>query len=149
MWERVDVVDSGRRKIPLKEGLFTVTLSPDDRAQLIGSRCLFCGEVTFPKRKICPNCHKQNMKEVKLSQRGKIYSVTVVMQRPPVYYRGPVPYAMGFVELPDGVRVQTLFTGCDPDALRIGMDAELVIDRLYEDDKGNEILTYKFRPVDT
>ena len=141
------MVESEKKRIPLKEGLFTVTLSPDDRPQLLGSRCPFCGEVTFPERKICPNCHKQNMEEIKLGQKGKIYSVTVVMQRPPVYYKGPVPYAMGFVELPDGVRIQTLFTGCDPDALRIDMDVELVIDRLYEDDKGNEILTYKFRPV--
>jgi type II secretory ATPase GspE/PulE/Tfp pilus assembly ATPase PilB-like protein len=50
------VVESEKKRIPLKEGLFTVTLSPDDRPQLLGSRCLFCGEVTFPERKICPNC---------------------------------------------------------------------------------------------
>jgi uncharacterized OB-fold protein len=83
-----------------------------------------------------------------LSQHGKIYSVTVVTQRPPIYYQGPVPYAMGFVELPEGVRVQTLFTDCDPDRLEIGMDVELVVEKLFEDKEGHDIITYKFRPVE-
>jgi len=56
---------------------------------------------------------------------------------------------MGFVELPEGVRVQTLFTGCDPDSLEIGMDVELVIEKLFEDQEGHDVITYKFRPVET
>ena len=83
-----------------------------------------------------------------MSRYGKIYSVTVVTQRPPIYYKGPVPYAMGFVELPEGVRVQALFTGCDPDSLEIGMNVELVIEKLFEDQEGHDVITYKFRPVD-
>jgi uncharacterized OB-fold protein len=82
-----------------------------------------------------------------LSQRGKIYSVTVVMQQPRPYYKGPVPYALGFVELPEGVRVETLFTDCDPEILEVGMEVELVIEDLYEEDGGNELIAYKFRPV--
>jgi uncharacterized OB-fold protein len=69
------------------------------------------------------------------------------MQRPPEYYRGDIPYAIGFVELPEGVRIQTLFTGCDPENLRTGMKMEMVIERLQEDEMGNEIVTYKFRPT--
>jgi uncharacterized OB-fold protein len=69
------------------------------------------------------------------------------MQKPPEYYKGPVPYAEGFVELPEGVRVETLFTDCNFDDLRIGMDMEMVVERLQEDEEGNEILSYKFRPA--
>ncbi|OHE24617.1 MAG: hypothetical protein A3J94_09030 [Syntrophus sp. RIFOXYC2_FULL_54_9] len=69
------------------------------------------------------------------------------MQRPPIYYRGDVPYAIGYVELPEGVRVETLFSTSDFEQLRIGLDVELVIERLHEDEEGNEVLTYKFRPV--
>jgi uncharacterized OB-fold protein len=56
------------------------------------------------------------------------------MQRPPVYYKAEVPYAIGFVELPEGIRVETLFTGCDLDDLRVGVDAEMLIDKLHEED---------------
>jgi hypothetical protein len=96
---------------------------------------------------LCPNCQNENIAEVQLSRKGKIYSCTVVMQQPRPYYKGPVPYGLGFVELPEGVRIETLFTDCDPDSLHIGMEVELVIEKLYEDDQGQELITYKFRPV--
>ena len=69
------------------------------------------------------------------------------MQQPGPYYRGPVPYGIGFVELPEGVRVQTLFTGGNPEVFKVGDEVELVIEKLYDDDEGNELITYKFRPV--
>lgn len=82
-----------------------------------------------------------------MSKRGLIYSYTVLMQRPPAYYQGPVPYAMGFVELPEGVRVQTLFTGCDFDELAIGLEADLVLAVLHQEEEGEQVVTYMFQPV--
>lgn len=145
--EGVCKLDDSRKRKLIKEELFTEPSIPGDEPQLIGSKCTSCGEVFFPRRRICTNCQNTNLEEIKLSQRGKIYSFTVVTQRPPEYYKGSVPYAFGYVELAEGVRVQTLFTGCDLDALKIGMDVKLVIEKLYEDDEGNEIIAYKFRPV--
>jgi uncharacterized OB-fold protein len=69
------------------------------------------------------------------------------MQKPPKYYRGQVPYAEGFVELPEGVRVETLFTGCGFNDLKVGMDVEMIIEILHEDEEGNEIVAFKFKPV--
>jgi uncharacterized OB-fold protein len=69
------------------------------------------------------------------------------MQRPLVYYKAEVPYAIGFVELPEGIRVETLFTGCPLEDLRVGMDVELMIDKLHEEEDGTEVYSYKFRPV--
>jgi len=96
---------------------------------------------------MCTHCQSKNLEEIKLSRRGRIYSFTVVMQRPPEYYKGPVPYAEGFVELPEGVRVETLFTDCNFDDLKVGMEVEMVIERLHEDEEGNQIMAFKFRPV--
>jgi uncharacterized OB-fold protein len=103
--------------------------------------------VIFPKPEICPNCQEEKIKKITLSRRGKIYSYTVVMQQPRPYYKGPVPYGLGFVELPEGVRIETLFANCDPEALEIGEEVELIIDKLYDDDEGNELITYKFEPI--
>jgi uncharacterized OB-fold protein len=143
------IVPEQKKQIPVKEGLWTTVSSPNEKPQLIGSRCLACGEVFFPKResKICTYCQSRDLEEIKLSRKGKVYSFTIVMQRPPEYYRGPVPYAEGFVELPEGVRVETLFTGCDFNDLEVGMDVEMVIEGLHEDEDGNEVVAYKFRPV--
>jgi uncharacterized OB-fold protein len=137
------------KKISVREGLWTVPPSSHEKPQLIGSRCPRCGEVFFPKKTsgICTHCQSRNLEEIKLSRRGKIYSFTVVMQRPPEYYKGLVPYAEGFVDLPEGVRVETLFTDCNFGDLKVGMEVELVIRRLYEDEEGHEMLAFEFRPV--
>ncbi len=140
------MTNSERIRIPVREGLFADSSNSNGTPPLIASRCGSCGEIVFPKLKICPNCQDGNVEEISLSQEGKIYSVTVVNQRPPMYYKGPVPYALGFVELPEGVRVETLFADCDPEDLEVGMDVELVIDKLEDDDEGNEVICYKFRP---
>lgn len=133
----------------LKEGLWKGGSTPGEAIELQGSRCCNCGEVAFPPREIgfCGNCQSQDIEPLPLSKKGIIYSYTVVMQRPPAYYQGPVPYAMGFVELPEGVRVQTLFTGCDFDHLAIGLEAELVLAVLHKEEKGDEVVTYMFQPI--
>jgi uncharacterized OB-fold protein len=120
------------------------------KSQLLAERCLDCGEILFPKRVegFCICCQSKRLQEIKLSTRGKIFSYTVVMQRPPVYYLGEVPYAFGYVELPEGVRVETLFASSNLDDLRIGMEVDLVVEKLHEDQEGNEVRTYKFRASD-
>jgi uncharacterized OB-fold protein len=140
------MVNSKNKRIPVREELFVMSSPPDSKPRLIGGKCLSCGEIIFPKPKICPNCQEENIEEIKLSRKGRIFSSTVVMQQPRPFYKGPVPYGLGFVELPEGVRIETLFTGCDPEILKIGMGVELVIETLYEDDVGNTLITYKFRP---
>lgn len=141
-----------KKIIPVREGLWVNSINLPEKPQLIGSRCGDCGEIFFPKRwkGICLNCQKTKLEDILLSRRGKIYSFTIVMQgrSQPAPYKGPVPYALAWVELPEGVRFETLLTDCDFDRLKVGMDVELVIEKLHDNDDGNEVLSYKFRPAD-
>ena len=143
------MAESEVRRIPVREGLWDEPSAPGEEPRLIADRCLRCGELFFPKKGngLCTACQSTELEGIPLSPRGRIYSYTVVMRRPPDYYRGEVPYAIGFVELPEGIRVETLLTGCPLDDLKLGMEVELVIERLHEDEHGNEIVTYKFRPI--
>jgi len=52
------------------------------------------------------------------------------------------------IELPEGLRLTAVLDEADPDRLRVGMEMELVIARYFEDEEGNEVMGYKFRPVD-
>ena len=143
------MANNEKRRIPVREGLWTTPSSPDEKPHLIGSQCLSCGELFFPKMEkgICTHCQSRSLKDVKLGLRGKIYSFSTVMQRPPKFFLGEVPYSYGYVELPEGIRIQSMFTGCDPEELEIGMDVELVIEKLGEDEQGNEVMAHKFGPV--
>jgi uncharacterized OB-fold protein len=147
--EEEKILSSSRKRIPVQEGFWAEPSSPGERPQLLGHKCRDCGEIFFPRRNngICTHCQSRNLVEMKLSSKGKIYNYTIVEQKPPAYYKGEVPYALGFIELPEGVRLRSLFTGCNLNDLKVGMEVEIVIERLFENDEGDEIITYKFRPI--
>ena len=54
---------------------------------------------------------------------------------------------MGYVELPEGIRVEARLTENDPAKLEVGMEMELVIQKFVEDEAGNDLLTFAFRPL--
>ena len=138
-----------KKGIPLKEGFWTTPSSSGEKPRLVGNKCEACRELFFPKKKKgwCLHCHKKSLTDVTFSREGKIVSFSVVMQQPGGgFYKGPVPYAYGLVDLPEGLRIETLFSIDDFDELEVGRDVELVIEKLCDDDEGNELLTFKFRP---
>jgi hypothetical protein len=139
---------TNNKQVPLKKGLWT---GPDAEGKvfLLASQCRKCGELTFPKKEegICRHCQHGAFDDVKLSRTGKIYTFSVVHVRPPEFYKGEVPYALARVELPDGIRIDSLVADCDFEKLKVNLDMELVIDRLYTDESGQDVMTYKFKPV--
>jgi uncharacterized OB-fold protein len=58
-----------------------------------------------------------------------------------------VPFGVGVVELPEGVRVITRLTESDPAALVEGQTMELRIVPLHRDEDGNDVVTYAYAPV--
>jgi len=139
-------------QIPIQEGLFTW---PAQQPQLIASRCRDCGELTFPQQASCPSCTGREAEPVRLGRRGTLWTWTVQHFPPPVPpYAGPAererfePFGVGYVELPDGIRVEGRLTESDPERLRIGMQMELVIEKFMDDAEGNELMTFAFRPVE-
>ena len=139
-----DEEKSGKKIIPIREGLFKVPSESGEKPYLFGSRCKVCAQMSFPPRKVCSKCFSEEMESIPLSSRGKLYTYTIIGYPPPGL---AAPYAIGYVDLPEGVRVFSIITDWDQKSLKVGTDVELIIGKLKEDKDGNEILTYKFRPV--
>ena len=140
---------SEKKQIPVVEGYFTW---PPEEPRLISSRCKSCGHYFFPKTFTCynPNCKNKEVEEALLSRRGKLWSYTVVHYPPPPPFvpADPfVPFAIGEVEFPEGLKVFGMMTGCEPEDLTMNMDVEVVAEKLYEDEEGNEVVGWKLRPV--
>jgi len=133
-----------RRMVPLRQGLFRLP-SVGEEAALIGSRCPDCGKCFFPRRHVCLECSRQGLAEVPLSRRGKVWTFTVARQTPPGSLI-QAPYAVAIVELPEGVRVETVLTG-DPEEVRIGTDVEFVLEKVGTSAEGADMMAFKFRPV--
>lgn len=134
-------------RVPVVADLFHWS---DDGAALVGTRCTGCGSHYFPKSLSCrnPDCNQKVVEEVLLGRRGRLHSFTVQAYRPPPLFRmePSAPYAIGLVELPEGLRVMGMLTGCELNEIRIDMPVELTVEALYTDESGREVLTYKYAP---
>ncbi len=136
-----------KKAIPIVEGLFTW---PSDNPRLIGSKCPVCGSIQFPKSITCnnPECdHSKPPEEYLLSTEGILYSFTIhhySLRGPLSFHQGP--YAVGAVQLPEGIIVVGRLTETDEKKLKIGMRVRLKIDKLYEDEE-YIYLTYFFEPA--
>jgi uncharacterized OB-fold protein len=126
----------------VRAGLFT----DDDQPSLLGSECTACGARHFPRHDTCPYCSVDDPLPVELSRHGTLWSWTAVTAPPPGY-AGEIPFGVGVVELPEGIRVITRLTESDPAALTLGCPMELHIVPLHVDADGNDVVTYAFSPV--
>lgn len=137
---------TAKRMVPLREGLFRLPRGPGDRGALLGSRCPDCGAYFFPRRVGCLSCGRQGLEDSDLSTRGKVWTYTVAGQTPPGSLI-EAPYVLAVVELPEKVMVQSPLADCDLDAVHVGMDVEFVLVKMKEDEEGNDLMAFKFKPV--
>jgi uncharacterized OB-fold protein len=124
-----------------------------DEPHLLGSQCPSCRTVVFPVQHGCPRCGEPGMERTELSTRGTLWTWTTQDFLPKSPYAGPeteadfAGYLVGYVELPEGVRVVTRLVEVDRADVEIGMELELVLFPFTVDADGTEVVAYGFRPV--
>ena len=135
-------------RVPIEAGFFRVPDDPDELPRLLGSRCPACDEVFFPRRLVCARCLFEGCDDVELSTRGRIWTWTYC--HVPRFGKKDADvggYGVGQVDLPEGPRVQSILLG-GPDDFRIGMEVEIDLETLRTEPSGEEIVIYRFRPVE-
>jgi uncharacterized OB-fold protein len=137
------------KRTPVVEGLFAETSAGP---RLLGSRCTTCHTPYFPKSPVChnPACTESKIEDASFGPRGKIWSLAIQDYPPPSPVRYDEPYlryAMAVIDLTDGLRVLGRVATDDPDAVQCDQDVEMIVDVLHHDADGNEVTTWKFRPL--
>ncbi|MGH7964418.1 MAG: Zn-ribbon domain-containing OB-fold protein [Candidatus Binatia bacterium] len=112
------------------------------RHELQLQRCGSCGAHVFYPREVCPECLSSDLKWVKVSGKGTVYSYTIAQAPTHPAFAEDVPYVVAIVELAEGPHVTTNVTGCKPDAVRIGMPVVATFD-----DVTPEVTLVKFTPA--
>ena len=84
---------------------------------LIGQACEDCGKTLFPKTGVCPGCRSTRVSDCGMPVKGLLYSWSVVHVAPKPWV---TPYVIGYVDLPNGVRVFAHIGG-DPELLKVDM----------------------------
>jgi hypothetical protein len=99
---------------------------------LVLQRCVRCAQYQFYPRSLCATC-TGDTEWVEASGRGTLYTYTVIRQNRAEAFAPLSPYAVGIVELDEGVRMMSNIVDCEIDALRVGMPLEVVMLRAADD----------------
>jgi uncharacterized protein len=119
---------------------------------LFGSRRRSTGMVKFPAERPELFDGDADIEPIELSTNGTLYTFTTQEFPPPLPYRGKrspdefKPYVVGFVELEEGVLVESLIVNVAAGDLRIGQPL-LSTTTTIETADGQSFTTFAFQPA--
>ncbi len=110
------------------------------------NKCSQCGKINFPPRLICPECQGREFETTKLAERGKVLTYTIIRVAPQQFV-DQAPFAVGIIELEDGVRLMGQIVDCDIDSIKIDQKVKLEFRKIYDvGESGVICYGYKFVP---
>ena len=138
-----------RKEVPALPDLFTWS---EDGVHLMSAHCCSCGTFFFPRyhEQHRPGCSRQEIENVLLNKRGKLVSYTVQFYMPPPPFKTDnniTPYIIGQVEFPEGIQIVGIVISCQSHHLKVGLAMETTTFTLYQDEEGQDIVTWAFQPA--
>ena len=100
---------------------------------LLLQHCGDCGHVQYYQQAICRECGGANLSHRPASGRGKVHSFSVVHRAPGPAFKADLPYAVLLIDLEEGPRMISTYTGGSPDEVTFDMDVVLVCEQVNED----------------
>ncbi|MGB6068371.1 MAG: enoyl-CoA hydratase-related protein [Desulfomonilaceae bacterium] len=111
--------------------------------KLLIQKCRECNSLIFYPRKYCPQCWSEKLGWLDATGRAKVYTFAIMRDMVEPKFMPDLPYVLAMVDLQEGVRMMTQIVECDPAAVEIGMDVEVV----FRDTTDQHSLPF-FRPCD-
>lgn len=135
---------TGTAPISLREGLFVWPAGAAMPTALRAARCGSCATVSFPYVPACPACDAAGpVAEIGLSSEGRVFEMTTVRSPAPGFV---APYDVGYVDLPDGVRVFAQLDAAGASRASAG-DRVRIAFRPFASEDGRTVIGYAFAPV--
>ena len=121
-----------------------------DQVKIRSAKCNSCGTYFFPEyhAQHRPGCSREGVEKVLLQNKGKLasYAIQHYMCPPPFKTEGDItPYGIGLVEFPEGIQVAGIIADSDLNSLAMGQEVETTTYKLYQDEEGNEVVTWAFK----
>jgi uncharacterized protein len=88
--------------------------------KLMATKCQKCGKIHLPPRPLCDNCLTDKLEWLPVSGKGKLATYTVIYVAP-TQFQAMAPYAVGIVELENGLKIPGIIQGLTQEQLEIGM----------------------------
>lgn len=97
-----------------------------DAGELLLQKCQQCETFRWPPGPSCPHCGSAESLWIPSEGTGRVYSWVVVRVPLLPSLSDQLPYAVGLVELSEGVRIVSTISNCDVDQIVAGMDVSCV-----------------------
>ncbi len=97
------------------------------QGKLMGGKCKKCGKIHFPPRPLCNNCFSKDFEWIELPKDGKLLTYTIIHIAPP-QFQTLAPYAMGIVQLDNGLKVPGMIKDVPLEQIKIGMTLSLMFE---------------------
>ena len=114
--------------------------------KLMAGKCLKCGKIHLPPRPLCDNCLSQEFEWVSISGKGKLLTYTFI-HIAPEQFQALVPYAVGIVELENGLKIPGMIQKINQEQLKIGMALTLDFGTCSSPQQWPQWPRYCFKPL--
>ncbi|HKI77269.1 MAG TPA: Zn-ribbon domain-containing OB-fold protein [Ignavibacteriaceae bacterium] len=115
------------------------------RYRLEAGKCKKCGQAYFPPRLICPECKSKSFENIQLNPEGILLTYTIIRVGSEKFSL-QTPYAVGIVELKEGVKLTTQIADVDLKKIKIGMKLKLVF-RKVQDEGAAGLHCYGYKAI--
>ncbi|MCW4018184.1 MAG: Zn-ribbon domain-containing OB-fold protein [Candidatus Bathyarchaeota archaeon] len=114
--------------------------------KLMAAKCQKCGKIHLPPRPICDNCYSQDFVWKEVSGKSKLLTYTVIYVAP-AQFQALAPYAVGIVQLENGLKLPGVISGVPHDKLKVGMDLAVDFEACAAGQAWPQWQRYCFKPV--
>ena len=95
--------------------------------KLMGGKCRNCGTIHLPPRPLCYRCFSEEFQWIEISRKGRLLTYTIIHVAPP-QFESKAPYAVGIIELKDGLKIPGMIEDVEQKKLKIGMQLIMEFD---------------------
>lgn len=124
--------DAARKPLPAPDADTVAFWRGLQEGKLLLQHCEECRHVQYYQQATCRACGSEELEHRPASGRGKVHSFSVVHRAPGPAFKPDVPYAVLLVELAEGPRMISTFSGGNPEEVAFDMEVELAFERVSE-----------------
>ncbi len=95
--------------------------------KLMAVKCRSCASLLLPPKNVCPKCFSTDLEWIKLEEKGKLLTYTVIHVSPR-QFQSMAPYAVGIIKLEDGPHLLGMIRGVKSEEIKVGMNLTVDFD---------------------
>jgi uncharacterized OB-fold protein len=114
--------------------------------RLMGGKCRKCGKIHLPPRPLCDKCLSTEFEWVELPRTGRLLTYTIIHVAP-TQFQNMAPYAVGIVQLENGVKIPGMIKDAPLDKIRVGMQLKMEFEETQPTQQWPQWPRYHFKPL--